>query len=73
MSVERTPQGNRTDGAAAPGASGATGATGAAGAAGAAGIFSAPPPQLGQAPMVLTPDQFQAFLETCKALSLIHI
>ena len=49
MSVERTPQGNRTDGA------------------GAAGVFTAPPPQLGQAPMVLTPDQFQAFLETCKA------
>ena len=51
MSTERTPRGTRPP-VQEPGA---------------AGGFHAPPPNLGQAPMIMSPDQFQAFLDTCKA------
>ena len=56
MSTERTPQGKEPVFGAGAGVAGA-----------AAGIFSAPPPHFGQPPTVLTPDQFQALLDTCES------
>ena len=60
MNTERTPQNTRQGAAGATVPAGAAAAAGAAAPVGTPGAFNAPPP------MIMSPDQFQAFLETCK-------